>query len=407
MIYTIVQSNDTWTLWGILAIWATISIFLEQKYKWAAMVSGAIIALLGSLILSNLNVIPTESPVYDAVWTYLLPLAIPMLLLQIDIRQLFKESHRLVIIFLVCSFGTIVGTTLGYMLLRDYIPELDKIAAAIGASYVGGGVNFASVTAKFQPSSDIVSATVVADNMVMAAIFALYMLIPSLPFFRKKYNTPSIDAVEKQKKNGSSSSADDYWNKKEVSLKDIAATVGIAFFLVVVSFKLADFFSEIIPDTEGTSIFLVLLNNILGEKYLLLSTITFLTIYLFPNFFKKINGSQEIGTYLIYIFFVVIGAPASVSLIIEKAPLLIVFVLIVGLFNLATGLVAGKLFKFDLEHILLASNASVGGPTTASAMAIAKGWGNLVGPILVVGTLGYIIGNYVGISLGYWFMSMN
>lgn len=49
MIYTIVQSNDTWTLWGILAIWATISIFLEQKYKWAAMVSGAIIALLGSL----------------------------------------------------------------------------------------------------------------------------------------------------------------------------------------------------------------------------------------------------------------------------------------------------------------------------------------------------------------------
>ncbi len=48
----------------------------------------------------------------------------------------------------------------------------------------------------------------------------------------------------------------------------------------------------------------------------------------------------------------------------------------------------------------------VGGPTTASAIAIAKGWGSLVGPILVVGTLyGYIIGNYIGFALGYWYLT--
>jgi uncharacterized membrane protein len=46
---------------------------------------------------------------------------------------------------------------------------------------------------------------------------------------------------------------------------------------------------------------------------------------------------------------------------------------------------------------------SSGGPTTAVAMAIAKGWKDLIGPILVVGTLGYIIGNYVGTTLGIWF----
>lgn len=73
--------------------------------------------------------------------------------------------------------------------------------------------------------------------------------------------------------------------------------------------------------------------------------------------------------------------------------------------NLIVGLLLGKLFKIELEHILLASNATVGGPTTASAMAIAKGWGSLVGPILVVGTLGYIIGNYIGFALGYWYLT--
>ena len=66
-------------------------------------------------------------------------------------------------------------------------------------------------------------------------------------------------------------------------------------------------------------------------------------------------------------------------------------------------LVAGKVFKYDLEEILLVSNANIGGPTTAAAMAIAKGWKNLIGPILVVGTIGYIIGNYIGTTLGLWF----
>jgi uncharacterized membrane protein len=62
--------------------------------------------------------------------------------------------------------------------------------------------------------------------------------------------------------------------------------------------------------------------------------------------------------------------------------------------------VMGKLLKFNLEEIILASNANIGGPTTAAAMAISKGWIELIGPIMVVGTLGYIIGNYFGIIIG-------
>ena len=58
-----------------------------------------------------------------------------------------------------------------------------------------------------------------------------------------------------------------------------------------------------------------------------------------------------------------------------------------------------------MEEILLASNVNIGGPTT-TALAIAKGWKGLIGPIFVVGTLGYIIGNYVGTLMGFWFAGM-
>jgi len=61
---------------------------------------------------------------------------------------------------------------------------------------------------------------------------------------------------------------------------------------------------------------------------------------------------------------------------------LLVFVFIIVVVNLAVSLTAGKLLKYDLEETLLASNANVGGPTTAAAMAIAKGWKDLIGPTL-------------------------
>ena len=81
--------------------------------------------------------------------------------------------------------------------------------------------------------------------------------------------------------------------------------------------------------------------------------------------------------------------------IIKTAPLLFVFVMIILIFNLGLSLILGKLFNFKIEEILLASNATAGGPTTA-ALAISKGWQGLVGPILIIGTLGYVIGNYAG-----------
>src|SRR5699024_10769913 len=119
-----------------------------------------------------------------------------------------------------------------------------------------------------------------------------------------------------------------------------------------------------------------------------------------PNFMSNIHGAQEIGTFLIYIFLVVIGVPASIPVIITQAPLLLVFTGIIVLINMVISLTLGKVFKFNLEEILLSSNANIGGPTTAAAMAIAKGWNKLIGPIILAGTFGYVIGNYLGIFMG-------
>lgn len=407
MTNTLIQPDDTLTLWGIIVVWASVSIYLEQRYSWASKVSGAIIALVGAIVLSNTGIIPTESPVYDAVWSVIIPLAIPLLLFHVNIKKIWTESGKLLTLFLLSSIGTVAGTIISFFLLKDFIPYLDRIGGMMSASYVGGGVNFAAMTAKFDAPGDLVSATVVADNLMMAIYFVILMLIPTIGFFRKRFTTPHIDQVEKGvSQEEGQTLAESFWKRKDISLKDIALAVGTAFLLVIVSFKLADYVGSLIPSGENASGIMNLFHAILGDQYLMLTTITFLVLALFPSYFQKINGSQEFGTFLIYLFFVVIGIPASIPLIVQNAPLLLVFVFIIVMVNMVVSLTAGKLLNANLEDTLLASNANIGGPTTAAALAIAKGWKDLIGPILVVGTLGYIVGNYVGTMLGLWFSTI-
>ena len=184
----------------------------------------------------------------------------------------------------------------------------------------------------------------------------------------------------------------------KISLKDIAFAVAIAFTIVTVSTKLAGVISGAFSGEDFVSKFI---GGFFGIKYLLMTTFTMLLASAFPKQMSSVKGAQEIGTFLIYIFFAVIGAPASIPMIIKESPLLLVFALIIVAVNMIVSLIFGKIFNFSIEEIIIASNANIGGPTTAAAMAVSKGWGALIVPGLLVGTLGYVLGNYLGILVGF------
>ncbi len=395
---TLITADNTWVLWAIISGWVALSIYLEQKYTWAAKMSGAIVALIGALALTNLNIIPTEAPVYDVVWGYVVPLAIPLLLMQCNIKKIWKESGRILILFLIGSVGTACGAVVAFYALRNYIPGLAGIAGMMTGSYIGGGVNFAALAGSFNIPGEMVSATTVADNLLMTLYFFVLISIPSIGFFRKNFNHPHLDEVESlaSTANGENA-ASAYWGRKEISLKDIAFAVATSFIIVALSDTIATFLGSIIPKSN---VLLNMINALLGNKYLLITTFSMCAATFAPNTFSEIKGTQEIGTFLIYLFFFVIGVPASIMMILKNSPLLLLFCVIMVIINMLFSFVFGKIFKFNLEDIILASNANIGGPTTAVAMAISKGWVKLVGPIMLVGTLGYVIGTYFGIFVG-------
>lgn len=395
---TFISPDNTWALWAILVGIAALSIYLEQTYSWASKITGAIIGLVIAMLLANFKVIPTDAPTYDAVWGYVVPLAIPLLLFNTNLKKIWRESGRVLAMFLLSSIGTILGVFLAFFLLRNQIPDLYKMSAMMTGSYIGGGVNFAAMADSFGTGEEWISALTVADNLLMALYFFVLLAIPSINFFLKKFKHPHIDAVaESSDQEEGETLAAQYWGRKDISLKDIAFSVAIAFVIVWISTEISDYLAVAIP--TGNFI-LDLLNGLLGNKYLLITTFTMLLATYAPKFMGSIHGAQEIGTFLIYIFLVVIGVPASIPLIISQAPLLLVFTGVIVLINMVVSLIFGKIFNFTLEEILLSSNANIGGPTTAAAMAIAKGWNKLIGPIILAGTFGYVIGNYLGIFMG-------
>lgn len=396
---TLISADNTWALLSIMCGCVAISIWLEQKYTWASKISGAILALIFAVSLTNLNIIPANSPLYDdVIWGFAVPLAIPLLLLQCNIKKIWKETGRLLIIFVIGAVGSCMGALISYYLLKDNISELNGLAAMMTGSYIGGGINFTALADAFSVSGTMISATTVADNLVTATSMFLLLSVPAVGFFRNHFKHPHVDEVEKSTDGGNAeNAAAAYWAKKEISLKDIAVNFAYASIVVTVSKLIAGGLSNVIP--TGNIVF-NMCNTFFGSQYIWITTLSIIISMIFEKQIEKLSGYNELGTYLIYLFFFAIGVPASIPMIIVNAPLLFVFTLIIALTNMLFCFVFGKILKFDLEDIVLASNANIGGPTTAVAMAISKGWTKLVGPIMLIGTLGYVIGTYFGIIVG-------
>ena len=107
-------------------------------------------------------------------------------------------------------------------------------------------------------------------------------------------------------------------------------------------------------------------------------------------------------------FFVVIGAMGNITTVMKFGPSLFIHTAVQIIVHFTVSVAIGKLLKIPFREICLASNANVGGPTTAAAMASSKRWNSLVLPALLTGVFGYAIATGVGLVVAsglQWLLS--
>lgn len=362
-------------VFGLLAAFFCLSAVgaLLERTRIGKVLPGVVFVLLGALAAAHFGIIPSGAPAYDAIWTYLVPLAIALFLLKADLIKVFREGGKVLVAFLIGMSGAALGALLAAALF-DLGANEAKLAAVYSATYTGGSLNFVAVAEAvvFDNASELAAALAI-DNILGIAFIVAINLVAGWSFFRRRY--PWRAAALEEGVGEAESGAD------AISLAGLLTALAAAAAIVAASGALA---------------------ALLGiERYtlLLITVLAAAAATLGRGFLSRLRGEDLMAMILMYLFFAVIGAGADVPGMFAAAPALFFMVLTIFSVHLVFMLAAGALLKLNYAELTVASLACITGPPIAAAVAILMNWRSLVAPGILTGILGYVLGNFIGVGV--------
>lgn len=378
-------NNPVWVM-AILFALSAIG-FLSEKTRLGRSLTSTVVVILLAIVAANIGLIPHDSLAYDFVFTYVVPVIIPLFLFKANLRQMVTEASRLSGAFLLATTATVIGVLVAinlvdvsHLLVGDRSAQETEaaIAGLFASTYIGGSVNYAAlgeVTGLIREASFFSAATAV-DNLYSALYLSVLAVLPAWRWLARQFGPDGSELVVDVAPH----------NTVTVSAQSLTYSLGLALLVVACSDALVAWFDWSM------------------YRYAVITLITVALATLFPSLSDKLAGSFELGVALSMLFFASIAAGANVQAVITLAPILIVFTGVLLLVHGLSLLLLGRLFKFTLPELIVASNAAILGATTAPALAAAKGWQHLVTPGVLVGVLGYALGTLVGTALYQWLL---
>jgi len=375
--------NPLWVL-GILLGVVALSEWLVTKTV-AKHLGSALLVILFGAILANLGLIPTASdqyPLYDGIFTYLAPLAIFFLMLEINLKDLKQAGIPMLVLFLVGASGTVMGVLAGVWLVGDQtaLGELiHPLAGMFAGTYIGGAVNFNAVALPYNvmETGNIYAGAVAVDNILTTLWMLLTLAVPAF-LQRVRPRTPV------HMKAGGTDIPE---FKETESLNPMGASILIGVGLLAMWASEAG--SEMLKSA-----------GIMLPSILILTSLGLLWAQ-FPNRLRP-SGSRVLALLTIYVFLEVIGAFCDLGALGAIGEIAVDLFLLAGTTLLVHGLWIfgiGALTKWDWQLIGIASQSNVGGSTSALALAKSQNRNDLILPAILVGSLGNALGTYIGILL--------
>tara|TARA_R110001606_G_scaffold191859_4_gene339794 strand:+ start:2990 stop:4144 length:1155 start_codon:yes stop_codon:yes gene_type:complete len=355
--------------------------FLMEKTRIGALLTGAVWAILFAIIASNIGLIPQDSPGYGFVFTYFVPILIPLFLMKADLKKIFFETGRMTLAFLLASLGTVLGAILAFSLI-DIGENQAAAAGTFTATYIGGTVNYAALvdlTGLARNDPNFVSSATAVDNLFSGLFLAMLAVLPGWHWLARRFVTRDHSKAEIEV------------DASEPAGKATAATLlySAAFALVVLA--LGDLLTGLAVAQWGEAA---------GNwRYAIITVLALIPATAFPKTMASLHGGYELGIGLSFVFFAAIAAGADVIGLVQTAPILIALIAILLTVHAIVTFGLGSILKFSLPELITASNAAILGATTAPALAAAKGWKDLVTPGVLVGVFGYAIGTVIATAV--------
>jgi uncharacterized membrane protein len=379
----------------ILTVLSLLVVAAEHLVRRGPMrhIGSALLVIVLAAVASNLGVIPASStseapvPVYEAIFTHLAPIAIFWLLLQVNLRDVLKAGLPLLGLFLVGSVGTMIGVLIGMRLVNgaEALGELYRpMAGMFAGTYIGGSANFNTIALQYDVmrSGVMFGGAVVVDNIVTALWIAATLAIPRFltPLWKRRV---AMAGRAEQAEVPVAPIVDLAAETETVDPRKAALVLALGTGGLLLSQMVSGFLAD-----RGANVPSILVMTVLA---LLLAQI--------PGV-SRIPGTRAFGMYAVYVFLAVIGAFCDVR---AMSGLGLVGIVLLG-FALVTVLAHGvvtfsvaRIFRMDIAAAAVASQANVGGSTSALALAKSLGREDLLLPGILLGAVGNAIGTFLGL----------
>lgn len=373
--------SSTPALLAVITLMIAASFYL-QKFKLFKSLGPALTVIIIGIVLSNLKIVPVSTELYGTIMYYTIPLSVAIMLLGVDLKALMKLSKEPIISIAIAVFSVSLVAFLAGLVFAPKLDEGWKVAGMFVGTYTGGSSNLNAIAAGLEASSKTIAAANAADYVIgmpsIIFLFAAPALIKKSKAFQKfwPYSVPENELDTKDHV--------ELMGAKEWSIKDIAWMLAIGFTITAASTYLSGYFS---PDIKS------------AVRILLITTIAVIVAQFKPV--QKLRGNLDLGLYVALLFLSIIGFAVDLKEFFSSTITISLFCFTVVVGSLLLHLVLTRLFKIKYQYVLLGIVAAIADGPTAALVAASAEWKSLVSISVVLGVIGGLAGNYVGISIAY------
>jgi len=358
-------------------------ILCNQKTKVIDFLSPVVVSYLLGIFLANIPFFTVNNEISKMATEASVPLAIPLLLFSTHFMKWIRLAKSTVLSFVLIIVSVLVVTFSVSFIFRDLMPNYWKIAGMLVGVYTGGTPNMTAIGMSLDVKDEVFILMNGAD-LLLGASYLLFVLTIGYKLFGK-FLPPFV-----------SSKNDD---EQEIT-DELSVWKKMAW-----KFKMRNAFGLVLMSGLILGISLGLSNLIYGKDNVAAIILVITTLGIAGSFITKIreiNGSYEVGQYLLLIFCTGIGSMANIQEIMNGSLLYLSYCGLVMVLSITMHLLLCRYFKVDRDTAVITSVAGIFGPPFVGPMAEAMGNREIIVSGLTSGLVGYAVGNYLGIALAYF-----
>ena len=374
---------------GVLAVLCAVAAF----WFWVAHATGSrlfqyvpplIFIYITPVILNNLDVIPSDSPVYSGLSTYALPAFIVLMLIKVNVPATVRIMGKGVLVMLMGTAGVVAGCVVGYLAVNRWL-DADAWTGfgALAGSWIGGTGNMAAVSEMLGTPPEQFGLAVLADNVIYIVWLPILLASRNFADYFNAWAKVPADRIKMMESAAELVIEDE----KAPEMRDYIYLAAIAITVTWIAAALAPFlFDAIVESAPGLQI-------VLSESTWRILLITSIALGLSATPVSRLPNSTAMGTALIYIFVAGMGARATVEGF-GQAPAFLLGAFIWIFIHGAFCLLGARLFRVDVHSVAIASAANIGAAASAPIVA-AFHRPSLVPVSVLMALIGYALGNYL------------